>query len=255
MVEKSEVTAAVLIIGNEVLSGRTRDANLQFLATELGALGVRMREARVVPDDEDAIVAALNALRGRYDYVFTTGGIGPTHDDITSAAVAKAFGVPLERNPEALECLNRQYRPGDLNAARLRMADIPSGATLIANPVSNAPGYRIDNVFVLAGVPRIAQAMFDSIRHTLRGGAKMHARTMTIFIVEGMLAEGLATIQAAHDAVEIGSYPFIRDQRLGAAIVVRGTDEAKVDAAARAVAALARELGAEPEEEKGGDAN
>lgn len=241
------VSAAVLIIGNEVLSGRTRDANLQFLAAALGDIGIRVREARVVEDDQADIVQAVNALRHRYDYVFTTGGIGPTHDDITAGAIAAAFGVPLQRNPEAVACLERQYRPEDRNAARMKMAELPAGATLIANPISNSPGFRLDNVFVLAGVPKIAQAMFDSIRHSLTGGAKMLSRTVTIYLAEGLLAAGLAEVQACHTEVEIGSYPFIRADRLGSAIVVRGTDPAKVDAAASAVAELARSLGVEPE--------
>ncbi len=244
-----ESNAAVLIIGNEILSGRTQDANLNFLAAALGDLGIRVREARVIGDFDEAIVAAVNELRRRYTYVFTTGGIGPTHDDITSAAVAKAFGVALERNAEAVARLERQYAREDINEARLRMADIPAGASLITNPVSNAPGFRLGNVFVLAGVPRIAQAMFDSIRHELSGGPPMLSRTVTIHLAEGVLAAGLAQIQDAHAEVEIGSYPFFRANRLGAAIVVRGTDAAKLRAAAAAVADLARALGAEPEDE------
>ena len=173
MTEDRIYTACLIVIGNEVLSGRTRDANLQYLGRELNAIGVRLAEARVIPDDTAVIVTTVNDARARFDYVFTTGGIGPTHDDITSAAVAAAFGVPLERNPEAEARLRRHYEDKDLNAARLTMADIPRGADLIDNPVSQAPGFRLENVYVMAGVPRIAQAMFDGIRHTLKGGARM----------------------------------------------------------------------------------
>ncbi len=241
------VTAAVLIIGNEILSGRTQDTNLRMIAGELDAKGIRVLEARVVADDEPAIIAAVNALRDCYDLVFTTGGIGPTHDDITAACIAKAFGVPLVLDERALACLRQRYQPEELNEARLRMATLPQGCALIDNPVSNAPGFRLGNVHVLAGVPRIAEAMMRSIRDSLSGGAKMLSRTVTICLAEGLLASGLARLQAEHGAVEIGSYPFRRDDRSGAAIVVRGTEAALVDAAAAAVADLACTLGCEPE--------
>ncbi|HUI17833.1 MAG TPA: competence/damage-inducible protein A, partial [Alphaproteobacteria bacterium] len=170
------VTAAVLVIGNEILSGRTKDANLPYLAVELNKLGVRLMEARVVPDIEERIIAALNALRGAYDYVFTTGGIGPTHDDITAECVAKAFGVPLRRHPEAVKVLASRFKnPADLNEARLRMANVPEGGVLINNPVSGAPGFQIGNVFVMAGVPAIMQAMFQGLGHRLVGGVPMRA--------------------------------------------------------------------------------
>ena len=173
------VTACVLVIGNEILSGRTKDANLAWLAVELNKLGVRLMEARVIPDVEETIVATLNEVRARFDYVFTTGGIGPTHDDITAACVARAFAVPLVRNPEAVRRLQAHYaNPADLNEARLRMANAPEGATLIDNPVSKAPGFRIGNVHVMAGIPVIMQAMFDGIRHTLVGGSPMLSRTI-----------------------------------------------------------------------------
>ncbi|HSK39399.1 MAG TPA: competence/damage-inducible protein A, partial [Arenibaculum sp.] len=194
--ESTTVTAAVIVIGNEILSGRTQDANLGYMARRLTELGIRLREARVIADDPDEIVAAVNALRSRYDHVFTTGGIGPTHDDITSGCVAKAFGVELERNAEAVRRLEAHYGdPSMLNAARLRMAEIPVGATLIDNPVSAAPGFRIGNVHVLAGVPSIMRAMFDGIAPGLRGGPPIHARTVSCALAEGTLAEGLGALQ------------------------------------------------------------
>jgi len=243
------VTAAVLIIGNEILSGRTQDANLAYLAKGLNEVGVRLGEARVIADVEDEIVAAVNALRARHDYVFTTGGIGPTHDDITAECVAKAFGRPLIRHPEALRRLEAHYeRTGiELNEARLRMANTPEGADLIDNPVSSAPGFRVENVHVMAGVPRICQAMFDGIKHTLAGGDPVQARTVQCGLPEGKLAAGLKAIQDRFGEVEIGSYPSYRAGGFGVAVVLRATDEAALAAATDAVADLVRELGDTPE--------
>ncbi len=238
-----EITACVLIIGNELLSGRTVDQNLPFLASRLNEVGVRVREARIIPDDAGTIIAAVNACRSRFDYVLTTGGIGPTHDDITAAAVAAAFGRPLVRNPEALRRLRQQYSPGDLNDARLKMADVPEGAELIDNPVSRAPGFRIDNVIVLPGVPRILQAMVDGYRHQLRGGVPIRSRTLSAYVTEGAIAAGLAAVQEAHGAVEIGSYPFVRAGRIGVSVVVRSPDPAAVDRTAEAVSAVIRAAG------------
>jgi len=246
-----EVTAAVLIIGNEILSGRTKDANLGWLAERLYDLGIRMREARVVSDVEADIIAAVDALRQRYDYVFTTGGIGPTHDDITSACIAKAFGVPLERNAEAVRRLERHYAPGQLNAARLRMADIPRGATLVDNPVSGAPGFQIGNVIVMAGVPAIMQAMFDGLKAGLAGGAPLFAKTVRCTIPEGTLAEELGRIQGRYAQVEIGSYPFFRNQRFGVSLVLRSTDQDALGRATAEVAELVTRLGGTPAIEDG----
>jgi molybdenum cofactor synthesis domain-containing protein len=244
------VTACVLVIGNEILSGRTKDANLAWLAVELDRLGVRLMEARVIPDIEATIVSTLNEVRGRFDYVFTTGGIGPTHDDITAGCVAKAFGVPLIRDPEAVRRLQAHYaNPADLNESRLRMANVPAGATLIDNPISKAPGFRIDNVFVMAGIPSIMRAMFDGIRHHLVGGAPMLSRTINVELAEGVMAADLAAIQSANPALEIGSYPFMRQGRPGAAIVLRGVDAGTLAAAAEAVKSMMRGHGAEPRED------
>lgn len=248
MGEARAVTAAVIIIGNEILSGRTQDANLAWLATRLGAAGIQVREARVVPDDEAEIVAAVNAVRARYDHVFTTGGIGPTHDDITAACIAKAFGLPFGRNAEAERRLIAYYPPERLNEARLRMADMPQGAELIDNPVSAAPGFRIGNVHVLPGVPRIMQAMVDGLLPKLKGGPPVLSRTIVAFYPEGEIARPLADIQARHDAVEIGSYPFMRFGQFGTSLVFRGTDRARVDAAVADLLAWAGAAGVATEE-------
>ena len=243
------VTAALIIIGNEVLSGRTRDANLQFIAVRLVELGIRLAEVRVIADDDQAIAAAVNQARAAHDFVFTTGGIGPTHDDITSASVAKAFGVALVRDPAALALLESHYEGGKLNEARLKMADIPAGASLIHNPVSAAPGFQMENVFVLAGVPSIMEAMFDGIKDRLTGGEVVASKTITAFIPEGDLAAPLGALQDEFPGVEMGSYPFFRGGRLGSALVLRSPDPPALEAAAERLRALIRDLGAEPQED------
>ena len=243
------VTACVIVIGNEILSGRTKDANLSYIAEGLAALGIRLREARVIPDVDETIVETVNECRARHDYVFTTGGIGPTHDDITADAVARAFGVELEFHPEAVALLKAALQGRELNEARMRMARIPVGGTLIDNPVSKAPGFQIGNVFVLAGVPMIMRAMFDGLAHRLVGGAPMLSRAIAAELAEGQIAAGLGRIQGDYEDVEIGSYPYYRQGRFGVSIVLRATDQARLDAAAGQVAELMRELGAEPIEE------
>ncbi len=235
-------TAAFLIIGNEVLSGRTQDKNLHFLANKLTPLGIRLREVRVVPDVEAEIGEAVRALSAKYTYVFTSGGIGATHDDITTDSIAKAFGVNVIEDAEALERLTKHYPPGELNDARRRMARIPLGASLIDNPVSAAPGFKLKNVHVMAGVPSIFQAMVDNVVPSLRGGVKLHNITIVSRAREGDIADALAAIQNAHNEVEIGSYQFIRDGRVGASFVVRGEDNAKVSEAARAIQTMLSNL-------------
>lgn len=217
-------TACIIIIGNEVLSGRTKDVNLSWLATNLNSIGVRVMECRVIPDIEEVIVSVINSARKHFTYVFTTGGIGPTHDDITSASVAKALGRKLIRHPEAVDILTKHYPPDQLNEARLKMAETPEGATLIYNPVSAAPGYIIENIYVMAGVPRIMQAMFDGIKHGLKGGAPMLSHTISAYVTEGTIAEDLAHIQQNNPQTEIGSYPFVHNQKLGTSLVIRSTD-------------------------------
>lgn len=239
-------TAAVLVIGNEILSGRTKDANLPHLGETLAAVGIPVREARVVPDVEAEIIDAVNALRAKHSYVFTTGGIGPTHDDITSDCVAKAFGVALELNPDAVARLEAHYAAGQLNEARLRMARIPAGATLVDNPISAAPGYRIGNVFVMAGVPNIMRAMLDGVLPTLQGGPPVHARTVSCELAEGTIAAELGALQERYGDLEIGSYPYFRAGYFGVSLVLRGTDEARLDAAAAELADIVRRLGGTP---------
>ena len=254
MSDRPPVTAAVVIIGNEILSGRTRDTNVAYLAVELDAIGVRLREVRVVPDVEADIVRAVNECRARYDHVFTTGGIGPTHDDITAASVAKAFDVPLVRHPQAAARLQAHYGAEQLNEARLRMANAPAGAALIDNPVSVAPGFRIGNVHVLAGVPSIMQAMFAGLKHGLAGGPPMLSRTIGAFLAEGAIAAGLSALQDRYARLEIGSYPFFRQGKFGTSLVLRGTESAAVEAAAAELRALIRGLGGEPLEDDGAQA-
>ncbi len=247
------VTAAMVVIGNEILSGRTRDANLPHIGRRLDELGLILSEVRVVGDEVAAIVAAVNACRTAYEYVFTTGGIGPTHDDVTARAIAEVFAVPLEPHPEAAKRLESYYaaRGLALNSARRRMADMPRGAQLIDNPVSQAPGFRIGNVFVLAGVPVIAEAMFESLSPDLRRGAAPHCRTIVVAASEGDFAEELAALQCDHPDVVIGSYPFFEADRHGVRLVLRATDPEALARAATALAAALTRLGSPPIEETG----
>ena len=224
-------TAAVLVIGDEILSGRTQDKNVAQIGVWLNAQGIRLREVRIVADVEDEIVAAVNALRARYDYLFTTGGIGPTHDDITVDAVAKALGVAVEVHPDARAILERYYETrGGLTEARLRMARAPAGAALIPNRMSGAPGIRIANMFVMAGVPHITAGMLDALSGELEGGAPLVADTIGAWVPESEVADLLRRAEKAHDGVAIGSYPFFREGHVGANFVVRATDAAVVAA-------------------------
>ena len=248
--EPRTVTAAVLLIGDEILSGRTKDANLGFIATFLGDIGIQVREARVVSDERDRIADAVNALRGAYDYVFTTGGIGPTHDDITADSVAYAFGVPIGPHPEAMEILTLHYAEtdGEFTQARKRMARIPEGAVLIPNSVSKAPGFQLDNVFVMAGIPIIVQVMMDALSDRLEGGAKMTSRTIDCFVGESAIAEALGEVQSRYPKVGIGSYPFYRDNQFGTSLVLRSVDSSKLDEAVAETIALADKAGGKPVE-------
>ena len=233
------VTAAVLIIGDEILSGRTQDTNLRDIARYLGVHGVDLAEARTVPDVQDEIVAALNALRARYDYVLTTGGIGPTHDDITADAVAAAFGVGLIEHPEILQMMTARWG-GELNAARRRMARVPVGGELVKNPVQGPPGFTIGNVFVLAGVPTIMRGMLEDVGWRLKGGAVTVSRTVRVEgSGEGVIAAPLEVVAKAHPAMSLGSYPFFGDGGYGSNLVLRGRDtEELAGAVAELIAAL-----------------
>jgi molybdenum cofactor synthesis domain-containing protein len=231
-------SAAVLVIGNEILSGRTRDANVQALATALGGIGVRLREVRVVEDREPAIVSAVNALRASHDYVFTTGGIGPTHDDITTDCIGAAFGRDVRHHPEAVARLTDYYGAADASETRLRMARIPDGASLLDNPVSAAPGFRLENVFVLPGVPRILQAMLPGVLALLPGGPPIASVSVTAWVRESDVAADLAAVQERHPGLDLGSYPFMREGRFGTTLVVRGSDAAAVAVAADEVRAF-----------------
>ncbi len=237
-------TAAVLLIGNEVLSGRTKDKNLGFIADYLSSLGIDLMEARVIADDESDIVAAVNALRAKYTYVFSTGGIGPTHDDITADCMAKAYGVGISHHPEAVEILTAYYREvgREANEARMRMARIPEGATLIDNPISKAPGFRIGNVFVMAGVPKIMQAMMDALAPQLTTGAVAKSLTIEFQGGEGDVAKPLGAIQDLFPGVTIGSYPFESPEGYATNLVLRSRDVDSLENAAQAVSAMAEDL-------------
>jgi molybdenum cofactor synthesis domain-containing protein len=240
------VTAAILVIGDEILSGRTKDRNIGYIAEYLTNLGIELLEARVVPDIEEEIVVALNALRARYTYVFTTGGIGPTHDDITADAVAKAFGVPIGEDPRAIALMSERYKPGEFTEARRRMARIPEGADLVDNPISKAPGFRLGNVIVMAGVPTVMQAMLDHAAKSLETGQKVLAETVEAGnIAEGRYGGLLATIAAAHREVAIGSYPAFVDGRFHNQIVIRAKDAGLIAAARADVEAMLASLGEE----------
>jgi len=223
------VTAGIVVIGDEILSGRTRDKNIGHIAEKLTDMGIQLREVRIVADDQPAIVEAVNALRARYDYVFTTGGIGPTHDDITADAIGAAFGLPVDRDPRAVEILQRHFRESELTPARLRMTRMPEGAELIANPVSVAPGFRVGNVYVMAGVPKIMQGMLDNILPGLRTGIRILSRTVRVDGKEGDIAEILQEAQDSFTGVAVGSDPFHVDNRFGVNVVLRATDTGLLD--------------------------
>ncbi|MFC7049409.1 competence/damage-inducible protein A [Emcibacter nanhaiensis] len=225
------VTAGMIVIGDEILSGRTRDANLNHLAHWLTEQGIQLREARVIADDGDVIVDTVNELRARYDYLFTTGGIGPTHDDITSENIARALGVPFVQNPEAYDVLKDHYGPDGLTEARLRMAMMPEGAELIDNPISRAPGIHIGNIFVLAGIPVVMQAMLLDVSKKIEGGDKMISRTIHVFRGESFFADLLGQVNDVFEEVSIGSYPFYYEQAYGATFVLRSQDEVALDEA------------------------
>jgi molybdenum cofactor synthesis domain-containing protein len=230
--------AALVIIGNEILSGRTEDRNIPFLAERLDNLGIQLAQVRIVPDIESDIVEAVNSLRKRYQYVFTVGGIGPTHDDITTISIARAFGRVMERNTDAMRRLRKHYKTDELNDARARMADMPRDVVLIDNPVSAAPGFIIENVYVMAGVPEIMQAMFDSFADSLQGGKPLKTKTLQTNLREGQIAVSLAKIQKNYHNVVIASYPYFKDGYVGVSLVLRSADDMALQRATNEVRKL-----------------
>ncbi len=240
-------TACLLVIGNEVLSGRTQDANIRFIATKLGEIGMPLREVRVIPDIPEVIITTVNETRAKYDHVFTTGGIGPTHDDITSECIAAAFGVPWEAHPVAWARMERAFQPGQFNAARQRMATMPRGATLIDNAISVAPGFSMENVHVMAGVPRIMQSMMDTLLPRLPHGIPIISRAVhALALSEGLIAAGLEAVQKRYPTLDIGSYPYYRPSGNGVTIVAKGPDAASAEAAIAEVTILIGNLDRTP---------
>ena len=229
MTKNTKVNAAILIIGNEILSGRTQDTNTSTLATWLNSIGVKVGEVRVISDIEKTIVDTLNTLKTTYDYVFTTGGIGPTHDDITAASVSKAFGLKYEIHKEAYKILEAYYKPGEFNEGRQKMVWMPENANLILNPTSGAPGFYVENVFCLPGVPSILKSMLGGLTNSIVGGEPILSLTISLRTVESEIANSLTKVQSDNQDVEIGSYPFFQAGKLGVSIVIRSEDQSKID--------------------------
>ena len=229
MEKKIQVNAAIIIIGNEILSGRTKDINTSTIATWLNKLGVRVQEVRVIPDIEEVIVKTINEVRKKNTYVFTTGGIGPTHDDITAVSISKAFRLKYEINKEAFKILEAYYKPGEFNEGRQKMAWTPANAKLILNPTSGAPGFIVENVFCLPGVPSILRSMLGGLKNKISGGKPIISHTINLRTVESEIAKSLTLVQDNNKDVEIGSYPFFKANKLGVAVVIRSVDQSKID--------------------------
>ena len=229
MAKNIQVSAAIIIIGNEILSGRTKDINTSTIATWLNKLGVRVQEVRVIPDIEEVIVKTINEVRKKNTYVFTTGGIGPTHDDITAVSISKAFRLKYEINKEAFKILEAYYKPGEFNEGRQKMAWTPANAKLILNPTSGAPGFIVENVFCLPGVPSILKSMLGGLKNEISGGKPIISHTINLRTVESEIAKSLTLVQDNNKDVEIGSYPFFKANKLGVAVVIRSVDQSKID--------------------------
>ena len=229
MTNKKEIFAGIIIIGNEILSGRTQDTNTSTLSIWLNSLGIKVQEVRIIPDIEKTIIGTVNELRKKYDYIFTSGGIGPTHDDITASSISKAFNLTYGPHKEAMSILEKYYKPGEFNEGRKKMAWMPTKANLILNPTSGAPGFNIENVFCLPGVPSILKSMIGGIAHKLIGGDPILSHTINLRTVESEIAKSLSNVQMNNKDVEIGSYPFFRAGKLGVAIVLRSTEQNKID--------------------------
>ena len=229
MTNKKEIFAGIIIIGNEILSGRTQDTNTSTISKWLNSLGIKVQEVRVIPDVEKIIVDTVNELRKKYDYIFTTGGIGPTHDDITASSISKAFNLKYGPHKEAMSLLEKYYKPGEFNEGRKKMAWMPTNANLIYNPTSGAPGFNVENVFCLPGVPSILKSMLGDISHKLVGGEPILSQTINLRTVESEIAKSLSIVQDNNKDVDIGSYPFFRAGKLGVAIVLRSTFQSQID--------------------------
>jgi len=229
MTKNKKVNAAILIIGNEILSGRTQDTNTSTISLWLNSIGVKVQEVRVIPDIEKIIVVTIDALRKVNDYVFTTGGIGPTHDDITAESISKAFNLDYEINKEAFQILEEYYKPGEFNEGRQKMAWMPKDAKLILNPTSGAPGFNVENVFCLPGVPSILKSMLGGLKNEIVGGAPILSHTISLRTVESEIAKSLTNVQENHKDIEIGSYPFFQAGKLGVSIVIRSEDQSQID--------------------------
>lgn len=249
MLTNNQPKAIMIVIGNEVLSGRTKDKNIGWVAERLNSIGINLIEARIIRDNREDIISTIQDLSEKVDYIFTSGGIGPTHDDITTVAIAKAFRVPVEKNKEALRRLEEHYKGTgiELNSARLKMANIPQGAKLIDNPVSAAPGFKISNVYVMAGVPKIMQAMLDGILKTIKNGSKTISISIGCNIGEGNIAKGLEKIETSQKNIEIGCYPWFRAGLAGTNVVIRSLDKQACTEAAEKVKLLIREFGGDPQ--------
>lgn len=238
-------TACIVVIGNEILSGRTQDANINYIAKKLGASGIPVQEVRIIPDVPDVIVKTINEVRAKFTYIFTTGGIGPTHDDITAECIAQAFGVPLEHNAEALAILTEYYKAigKEFNEARMRMAHAPKGASVLTNPVGKFPGFKIENVHILPGVPQVMQNIFDNLLSSLSGGPPIVMHIVTCDVREGDLAEDLRAIALRYPTIDIGSYPGVRNDQFVTQLICKGSDAEMVATAGREVAEMAARLG------------
>ena len=249
IINKKEISAGIIIIGNEVLSGRTKDINTSTLAKWLNTLGIQVKEVRIVPDDEIAIIHTVNFLRVRFNYIFTTGGIGPTHDDITAESISKAFELEYGFHKEAFSILEKYYKPGEFNEGRQKMAKMPTTAKLILNPTSGAPGFYVENVFCLPGVPSILQSMIGGLNNILIGGDPILSKSINLRTVESEIAKSITEIQNNNDDVEIGSYPFFRAGKLGVSIVIRSPNKEKIDACEAEILELVKSKGIEIVEE------
>ncbi len=241
MKNKKEIFASIIVIGNEILSGRTQDTNTSTLSIWLNSLGIKVQEVRTVPDLENIIIETVNELRQRYNYVFTTGGIGPTHDDITASSISKAFNLKYGPHKEAMAILEKYYKPGEFNEGRQKMAWMPSNANLILNPTSGAPGFNVENVFCLPGVPSILKSMLGGIKNKLVGGEPIISQTINLKTVESEISKSLSNVQDNNKDVDIGSYPFFRAGRLGVAIVLRSAKKSKIDKCSLEIIKFAKE--------------